>query len=68
MTDPVRHPEQPYTIEDGVIVDPAENTRPTRRRANLTYEQQRAQRLTEEAQWAAQSGPVRIIQPGRNTA
>lgn len=67
-TSPVHPDEAGYRCEDGLIVDPADHARPTSRRAYLTYEQQRAQRLAEEDQWAARSGPVRIISPGRKTA
>lgn len=58
------HPDEAgYRIEDGIIQD-FEPRRTARRTRHWTFQPQAAL-AAEEAAWAARSGPVHIIQPGR---
>lgn len=60
-----------YRVEDGVLIDRTEAARPNTRQFNeMTryHAPTPVERLAEEVEWAARSGPVVIKRPARRVA
>lgn len=67
------HPDEAgYTVEDGVILDDEDGTRPNARKVydewTRYWPKTSEEKKAEEAAWAAKSGPVTIIRKGKVAA
>jgi len=65
--DPRLHPEQPYQIEDGIVLDSTEDKAVYADFWTRYWNVPKEVREAEDAEWASRSGPVRIIRPARAT-